>query len=201
MNKKVVLIALVLILLLAGGYFIMKGRSKTPSTLGTSQEESASTSLKDLISKGIAQSCTYSTEGTSGKIYVNDGKVRGDFETTSEGNTTKSHMIIDGSSSYIWSDGSTDGIKMTFDASATPSGSATTSPAGSFDAAANMNYKCGVWIADASMFTLPAGVKFMSFGTDTGVAPGTGSGSSQCSYCDSLTGDSKAQCLTALKCN
>ena len=109
-------------------------------------------------------------------------------------------MIIDGNTSYIWSDDSKSGIKMTFDASATPSGSAATSPAGSFDATANMNYKCGVWVADSSMFTLPVGVQFMTFGTETGVTPGTGTGASQCSYCDSLTGDSKTQCLTALKC-
>jgi hypothetical protein len=200
-DKKVILIVVVLILLLVGGYFIMKGKSKAPSTTGTSQEESSPSSLKDLISKGIAQSCTYSNEGSSGKFYVSGSKVRGDFETTVEGNVTKSHMIIDGNTSYIWSDGQKSGIKMTFDSSATPSGSAATSPAGSFDTAANMNYKCSVWVVDSSVFTLPVGVTFMTFGTPTGVSPETGSNSSQCSYCESLTGDSKTQCLTALKCN
>jgi hypothetical protein len=201
MNKKVMIVAVVLILLLVGGYFIMKGRSKTLSTTGTSQEESSPASLKDLISKGIAQSCTYSNEGSTGKFYVSGAKVRGDFETTVEGNVTKSHMIIDGNTSYIWSDGSKSGIKMTFDASATPSESATNSPAGSFDAAANMNYKCSAWVVDASTFDLPAGVQFMSFGTPPATSSESGSTSSQCSYCDSLTGDSKTQCLTSLKCN
>ena len=201
MNKKAIIIAVVLVLLLVGGYFIMKGRSKTPLTTGTSQEESSPASLKDLISKGIAQSCTYNNEGSNGKFYVSGDKVRGDFETTVDGNVTKSHMIIDGNTSYIWSDGEKSGIKMTFDASATPSGSTTTSPGGSFDTAANMNYKCSVWVVDSSVFTLPVGVQFMSFGTPSGVSPGTGSSSSQCSYCESLTGDSKAQCLSALKCS
>ena len=54
-DKKIILIVVVLILLLAGGYFIMKGKSKGPSVTGTPQEETASpSSLKDLISKGIA---------------------------------------------------------------------------------------------------------------------------------------------------
>jgi hypothetical protein len=109
-DKKIILIVVVLILLLVGGYFIMKGKSKDPSTAGTFQEESSPSSLKALISKGIAQSCTYSNEAGNGKIYISSGKVRGDFETTIEGNVTKSHMIVDGSTSYIWSDGSLEGI-------------------------------------------------------------------------------------------
>lgn len=202
MNKKAIIIAVVLILLLIGGYFLMKKRpAPSPVAQPTSQEKATSpSSLKDLISKGIAQSCTFSNEGSTGTVYVSGGKVRGDFDTTVDGKVTKSHMIVDGNTSYIWSDGQTTGVKMTFDASATPSATGTTSTAGSFDASANMNYKCGVWLADSSMFVLPVGVQFMSFGTPTGASPAAGSNSSQCSYCDSLTGDSKAQCLTALKC-
>lgn len=195
MNKKVVTAGVVVVLLLIiAGFLVMKGRTNPAVTpTKTSEQNTSPTSLKDLISKGIAQSCTYSNESSTGQIYVSGGKVRGDFDTTIEGKVTKSHMIVDGSNSYIWSDGSKDGIKMTFDVAATPAANATSSPVGGFDTAANMNYKCGVWVADPSMFTLPAGVTFMSFGkTDT---------SSQCSYCDSLTGDSKSQCLTALKCN
>lgn len=207
MNKKVVITGVVVVLLLIAGFLVMKGRSNPVVTPTTTQEQNTSpTSLKDLISKGIAQSCTYSNESSTGTIYVSGGKVRGDFDTTIEGKVTKSHMIVDGSNSYIWSDGSKDGIKMTFDASATPAANATSSPVGGFDSAANMNYKCGVWSADPSVFTLPAGVTFMSFGNIPGSSPaagkpGTTDTSSQCSYCDSLTGDSKSQCLTALKCN
>lgn len=195
------LIALVLVILLVGGYFVVKGKSKG-LVIAPSQEESTSpSSLKDLISKGIAQSCTYTNEGGTGKIYVSGGKVRGDFETKMEEKVTKSHMIVDGSTSYLWGDGGQEGFKMTFDTSNTASGDAETSLSGAFDASANMNYKCSIWVVDSSMFAVPTTVKFTSFGTETGVVPGSGSGSSQCSYCDSLTGDSKTQCLTSLKCN
>ncbi|MCX6704265.1 MAG: hypothetical protein NTZ07_02355 [Candidatus Woesebacteria bacterium] len=201
MKKKIILIAGVLILLLIGGFFMMKKGPKTVVAPEATQEQAASpSSLKDLISKGIAQSCTFSNEGSTGTVYVSGGKVRGDFDTTVDGKVTKSHMIVDANTSYIWSDGQASGIKMTFDASATPSAEGATSPGG-FDASANMNYKCGVWVTDSSMFTLPTGVKFMTFAaTVPGASPASGSSSSQCSYCDSLSGDSKTQCLTALKC-
>lgn len=162
-----------------------------------SQEQSPSpSSLKDLISRGIAQSCTFSNDSTSGTVYVSSGKVREDFTATTDGKETKSHIIVDGNTSYMWTEGSKTGFKMTFDVNATPSAKTSTSQNGSFDASANINYKCGVWIVDSSLFALPTGVQFTSFGS----TPATGSNSSQCSYCDSLSGDSKTQCLSALKC-
>lgn len=194
MNKKTTVIAIVLILLLIGGYFIVKGRSNSSVTPVATQEQSAS-SLKDLISKGLAQSCTFSSGGSSGTVYVSGGKVRTDYDTTVDGKVTTSHMIVDGNTSYIWTEGQATGFKMTFEASGTPSAETTNAPAaGGFDSSANMNYKCKTWAVDASQFALPAGVQFTSFGGSTS-GP-----ASQCSYCDSLTGDSKTQCLTSLKC-
>lgn len=202
MNKKVILIVVVLILFLIGGYFFLTKKPALVVAPGTTQEPDTSpSSLKELISKGIAQSCTYSNEVSSGTVYVSGEKVRGDFNTTIDGKITKSHMIVEGNTSYLWSDGQASGIKMTFDASATPSAEGATTPVG-FDAGANMNYKCGAWIVDSSVFTLPTDVKFMTFETTApGASPVAGSNPSQCSYCDSLTGDSKTQCLTSLKCN
>jgi hypothetical protein len=200
-NKKVILIGVLVLMLLVSGYFFMKKGPTKVTTQETKEVQTGPTSLKDLISKGIAQTCTYSNEVGGGKIYVSGGKVRGDFETKVEDKVTKSHMIVDGSTSYIWSDGSLTGIKMTFDASETASKDAETSPVGGFDASSDMNYKCGVWVVDSSMFAVPTTIKFTSFGSETGIAPGSDSGSSQCSYCESLTGDSKTQCLTSLKCN
>ena len=106
---------------------------------------------------------------------------------------------------YLWTDDRKVGMKISYDANATPAPSSAPSAgaSGSLDANASMNYKCGSWIADASMFTLPAGITFGTFNMPTQTAPKTGASgsSSQCSYCDSLTGDSKTKFLTALKCN
>lgn len=191
MVKKVVL-AVVLVLLLIGAYILIKGGSDSPQT----SQISTASSLKDLISKGIAQSCTFTSEGNKGTVYVSGEKVRNDFETTIDGRVTKSHMIVDGKTSYIWTDGQSTGFKMTFESSATPSTEVADVPeTGGFDSSANMDYKCKTWMVDNSQFALPPGVQFTSFGGSTS-GP-----ASQCSYCDSLTGDSKSQCLTSLKCN
>lgn len=200
MSKKVVAIVIILLLLLLGGYFYMTKGKRGGTGTGTETQSSASSSLKDLLTKGVAQSCTFSNEGSAGTVYVAGGKMRGDFDSVTEGKTVKSHMIVDGNTSYIWMDGEKTGFKMSFDPSAQTTGSA--APAGGFDANASMNYKCGAWITDSSQFTPPSNVTFTSFDLPS-AAPAKAGGTqpSQCSYCSSLTGDDKAQCLSAFNCN
>ena len=205
MNKKVIIVVAVLILLLVGGYFFMARRPALVVTPGNTQEQATTpSSLRDLIAKGTSQSCTYSTDKSQGTIYLSGGKIRGDFNITAgeaNGQTTISHMIIMNNTNYLWTEGGKTGIKMSFDQNATPAPVTANTPTNTFDANALNNYKCSAWVADESLFTLPAGVQFMTFAAPAaGASPSTGSNSSQCSYCDSLTGDSKTQCLTALNC-
>jgi hypothetical protein len=212
MNKKVLVIVAVLLLLLLGGWYFMSGkkRATTPATETSGgngnqqQTTSAVGTLKDILGKGVAQSCTYSNAGSTGAVYTSGGKVRGDFDVTVNSVATKSHMIVMDSTSYMWTDGQKTGFKMSFDPNATPATGSTAAkaPSGAVDPSANMNYNCGPWVVDATMFNLPTGVTFQSFNVPTqqGTSGGSSS-SSQCSYCDSLTGDSKTQCRAALKCN
>lgn len=208
MNKKVIIIAAFLILLLIGGYFLMKkgpASISTPAVTATQEQPTAASSLRDLIAKGISQSCTYSTDNSQGTIYMSGGKIRGDFnitDTQTPGKTIASHMIIMNNTNYLWTEGSKNGIKMSFDQNATPAPVTANTPTNTFDANALNNYKCSAWVADDSLFVLPTGVQFMTFAAPVpGASPATGSASSQCSYCDNLTGDNKTQCLAALKCN
>lgn len=212
-NKKLIIIAVAILAVLGGGYYFYSSQKGGTGASGT---QSAVSSLKDLIAKNIPQTCTFSdNQGgveNSGTMYMAGGKVRGDFESkTTDGKTAKSHMIEDGNTSYIWSDDSNMGFKSTFDSKATSAPGVkdlgTPSETGSFDASAGMNYKCSAWSPDASKFALPKGVTFQSFGVPsipdkTSTEPGAAapSNSSQCSYCDSLTGDSLAQCKAALNC-
>jgi len=205
MNKKMVIVAIVLLLLLLGGWYLMKSKkavsSVTSVTSGTPNEQK---SLKDLLSSGIAQKCTYS----GGTTYISSGKVRGDFSTTISDKTTASHMISDGKTSYIWTDGEKNGFKMTLGESPTP-GTTSQTPGNSAASGTDLNqkadYKCSNWTVDESYFTPPGTVTFtdLSQMTNPSGAPtsGTGGTSSQCSYCNTLSGDDKTQCLTALKCN
>jgi hypothetical protein len=196
-KKKSILVIVAILIVVAAAYFFIVRRPVNPTSplpSGKTEESTGPSSLKDLISKGIAQSCTFKNEMGSGKIYISGNKIRGDFETAVEGKTQKSHMIVDDKTSYSWGDGDLTGIKMTFDTSATSKESA--AGGGLINSNVSMDYKCSTWITDSSLFALPGSVKFTSFDVPTA----TGSTSSQCSYCDSLTGDDKIQCLSALKC-
>lgn len=205
MNKKVLMIIVVVLLLLAGGWYFMSTRKTNSTTIpgivGGNQESSAK-NLKDLLLKNIPQTCTYGDETSSGTIYVSGGKMRGDIDTTVENVTTKTHMLLVDNTSYIWSDGSKAGFKMSYDPNATPvATNKSIASKDTFDANADMNYKCKAWIVDSGKFALPTGVTFSDFSVTSGETPTQGGSSSQCAYCDALTGDDKTQCLTAMKCN
>jgi hypothetical protein len=219
MNKKIVTIVVVLLVLAVGAYGAYRvvkhfKRPASPAPVTQTENpvttETAAQSLRDLIAQGVSQSCTYSTDKSQGTLYLSDGKIRGNFNMTivgSDNQTTRitSHMIIMDSTNYLWTDAAKTGIKMVFDQNATPAPAAAPTPSSDFDANAKLNFKCSSWIADPSLFVLPTDVKFMSLGSavtvPAGSSPAAGSNSSNCSYCDSLSGDSKIQCLTALKCN
>lgn len=220
MNKKTlpVIIGVVLLLLVGGWYFYTKGglltQKKTVSNSDTpnnDQQVESSTNLKDLLTKGVSQTCTYSSDGGSGKIYVAGGVMRGDFETKVDTKMMKSHVIVKDNTSYVWTDDSKTGFKMAFDPNSVDTSVKNDTPTQNqaADLSANYDYKCSVWIKDASQFAPPTDVTFSSFEIPTTsgqTAPGASGAagsdnSSQCSYCNALSGDDKTQCLTALKCN
>ena len=176
MNKKL-LIAVAVVLLLGGGYYFVKGQkggtSLRPGSAGQAGETSSGLkSLKELIAAGIAQKCAFSTTDesgvTEGTTYVAGGKMRGDFTNTYSGKTTKSHMIADGNTNYIWTDGEKTGFKTTFEQTEeaetgdAPVSQEATSQGGA-DLNAKVDYKCSAWITDSSQFTPPSNVSFTDF--------------------------------------
>ncbi|OGM27720.1 hypothetical protein A2962_02580 [Candidatus Woesebacteria bacterium RIFCSPLOWO2_01_FULL_39_61] len=215
MNKKVLItIIIIALLLIGGGVYVMStsNNSKTVpvTTTGTDinniQEPSqvSQRSLKDLLAAGISQKCTFKDvsndveiEGTS---YIANGKVRGDFSTTAEGKTSVGHSIFDGKASYVWMDGSSTGLKMEIDTSATSTTEASTQQG--LDLNKTIDYNCDAWLQEESVFNPPSDVTFTSFVVPTSSAGDSTQGNQNlCSPCNSLTGEQKTQCLTALKCN
>lgn len=210
MNKKYLIIGILVLILLLGGYFLFGKPGNKSGSSSQSQTSGAPKSLKDLLTAGIAQKCTFSMDqdsaGQSGTTYIASGKLRGDFSSQSEGKTIVTHMIVTGNTSYVWQEGEKEGFKSSFDTtgsvSATGSGSDSTTAALDFNKQGD--YKCSAWVVDESMFTPPADVKFADFSQlmkpATSANPTQEGGSSQCSVCDSLSGDDKIQCRTALSC-
>lgn len=216
MNKKLLVPIVVLILLLLGivGWYFASNK-KTPNTAGnitdsvlTEDEQSgdSKSSIKDLFAKGESQTCTFNVSDESytseGIVYVSNGKMRGDFNMTNKGNVQMSHMIVADNTSYIWMDGQHQGYKMAF-GEETKTETENQNNTNSVDVDAKVDYKCKPGVSGQSYFELPADVKFESFETmmKSGLPTGTQGTSSQCSACDPLSGDTKTQCLTMLKCN
>lgn len=191
MKKNYVVIAVVLLLLVSGGVYFMKGKSSNKVTTPADQNVSDNSpkSLRDLLGLGKSQKCTFD----KGTVYLSSGKVRGDFEG--------SHMIVDGNTNYIWMDNQKEGFKTIFDLNATTSTSASPDTKTNFDYNQKSDYKCESWTSDSTMFVVPTTITFQDMSKLTApVKPDSSGNSAQCGYCNTLSGDDKTQCLKALSC-
>lgn len=183
--------------------------STSPTSSGSESGESMMQgSLKSLIGVGKNQTCdiTYTDGKGSGKIYVNDKKFRGDFDTMVDGKAYMSHMISDGTYAYTWTDDTKQGTKFSVEAmekvSASPTSAQTQQGA---DLDANVDMKCSGWGVDNSKFIPPSDVTFtdMSAIMEKMTTPASsGAPQMNSSYCDSITDASaKAACISAISDN
>ncbi|OHA19913.1 MAG: hypothetical protein A2836_00115 [Candidatus Taylorbacteria bacterium RIFCSPHIGHO2_01_FULL_45_63] len=170
MNKTVIayLVVLVVIILAIFGWNIMKGGNDS-----LENEATSATSLKDLVNSGKPQTCTFTeksgTSENSGVVYVDDGKIRSDFNVTTTdvpgGQSFESHMISDGKDSYVWTSLTTQGFKSPIAGVETSSGSGASSRSQAVDYNQALDYKCQNWTPDQSKFELPAGITFVDLNT------------------------------------
>lgn len=191
-----------------GGYMAWNSRTQvneeqnTTPTPVPNTETSAQKKFRDLLTLGSTQKCTFSSEDPkfSGTVYMNAGKVRGDYTLEAEGATLQSHMIVENNTTlYMWQEGQKTGLKMTFDATAESNSASETTPAGQDTLDNPVSYECSPWTADASLFVPPSTVSFSSMGDI--VLPQNGNAPDTCSACDALEGNDKTKCLQVLKCN
>lgn len=210
MNNKVVIAIIAVIVIIAAAFLLTREKdntevaSNTEATAQAETESGVSTgSIKSLIEAGRTQTCTFkSTEqnvSSEGTMYVSGGKMRGDFNSEVSGVKNSSHMLYDGTTSYVWVDGQNTGFKMSLDANA----QSNTSTQG-VDPNKNYEYKCSKWSTDNSKFELPSGVTFSelpSMQTNTDAAAGASANTKalQQSICNNLSEPQKTQCLNAIK--
>ncbi len=186
MNKNSLIIGVVVLVLLALGAWFMANRrageegqlygSDTEMPGDSTGEEAAgtSTSLKTLLAAGTAQQCSFQDTAvgmnSEGVIYVAGGKVRGNFMSTVDGQPVGTHMIVDGKTSYVWTDASAMGFKTTLPEGTTQPSTAASNQTSALDVNKTLNYSCQPWTADNSVFTLPSGVQFNDLSTLMGGA-------------------------------
>jgi hypothetical protein len=115
-----------------------------------------------LLALGGSQTChvniTNPQAPSTGTVYVSNGEVRSDVETTVNGKTVTAHVIKTSDTLYTWTDMAPQGVKLSLSAATSANSSGSSS---GFDANAQVQYSCVPWVADSSKFTVPANVSFM----------------------------------------
>lgn len=162
MNKKILywIGGLIVIVLLVAWMFAGKS-TKAPNEVAA---KVAKQTAHDLITSGVTQTCTFSIAATAtsssltGTVYMESGKMRGDFVKTDLTNkVTNAHMIIIDGVDYLWSDSLSNGVKMD---ETLAFNSTTLSEKVGIDMNQPTMYSCTSQIPDQSQFTLPTNIKF-----------------------------------------
>ncbi|OGM28907.1 hypothetical protein A2801_03025 [Candidatus Woesebacteria bacterium RIFCSPHIGHO2_01_FULL_41_10] len=221
MNKPAIIavtLGLVLALLAAGAFVVLRKQNTPATTTGSMMQDQATTmnsndegtrgSLKDLMSLAQNQECSFvdSESKSEGTVFVAQGNMRGDFEVTSETGTLVSHVIVKNDEMYLWMDDAEDGFKTTLSAvedAAEEISESSPTYSNSVDLNQDVDYSCKPWAGDNSKFVLPSNVTFEDFAAMMEEVSGSMQGelNVSCEACDNLpAGDAQTQCKTALGC-
>lgn len=214
MNNKMlwIVIAIVVVIILGGGAYWFMSKQPQPSVSNSTEaSDDAPQSLKDLMATNRPMKCEFSNNNDVGIVYVANGKVRGDFTTSANGQTMQAHMITDSETSYTWIEGMKTGYKISISAAGQEATTNTNVAQEQFNTDQKLDYRCDGWSADASIFILPSDVEFNdlsammpttgSVNVNTNAQGSAGAGAPNCSICDSIPSESRSECLTALGCN
>ncbi len=209
MNNKAVIGIIAVVVILGAIFFATRGNKSDVASNGATAESATganmeNTSIKSLIDAGGSRKCTFKTTEagaeSSGTVYASDGKMRGDFTSMIEGKETMSHMIYDGTTSYIWMDGQASGFKMTLDKS-----DVAAEQNQSVDVNKNYEFDCNSWSKDNSKFEVPSNIQFSDFSGLAGAAAnmnvntGADTKALQQAACANLPEPAKTQCLAAVQ--
>lgn len=159
-----------ILLLLPLAFILSACGATTTSTNSPSSSPVAKKTLKDLISLGIAQKCTYTSvvgaDTTSGEMLINGKKFKQTIKITNAQGTTNMSSVSDGQFIYSWSDKDPNsGFKMKLDVTATSdvTPQAGSSAGKSIDLAQPYDYNCVPATVSDTDFTPPSNVKFTDF--------------------------------------
>lgn len=216
MNNKIIAGIIVVLIILAGAFFLMRSKdgdvaSNTQKTDSQTQMQSEKASIKSLLASGSSRKCTYSVDQdgykSEGTIYVANNKMRGDFTAQIDGKETMSHMINDSATSYMWTDGVAQGMKFAVSEEDIKSAQDSAAKTGAVDLNQNYDFSCDSWVVDTSKFELPSNVQFSelpkipSFNPETAGSPESSldTKEAQQAICNSLTGAAKDACLKGLE--
>jgi hypothetical protein len=123
------------------------------------------TTLKNLLSAGGSQKCTFADKNeiaeSSGIVYVASGMLRGNFTSITAGKTVQSAMIIRDNTSYVWTDQTSQGFKMSLAEIEAQSAKAGKTDNQQMDINKELSYSCETWAEDANTFSIPTNIQFL----------------------------------------
>ena len=174
--KAVLGILAAIVVVGGGGWYLMNSKSGNDAMpMGASEEGAKGAgTFADLMMRAGSWKCTVTTTieeaPSTGVVYVADGKVRADFvakPAAMGGAEVSSSMIQADGFVYTWSDAMPQGMKMKVPTATDPA----VSEMAPYDYTQKVDYDCGPWMADASVFAPPSDITFMELG-ENGVPSG-----------------------------
>lgn len=157
--------------------------------------------FRNFLSFTVPQKCTFSSTDSgsefSGMVFLNNGKIRADMSVPASGSSVISHMLVEKPYSYIWLEGSVQGIVIEFENQTQTQ----IRQDGTVDPNLIVNYLCQPWTVDDTLLSRPEKMKFINL-TNLILPTTLPSGNTQtCAACNDLADDqAKNVCLVRLKC-
>jgi hypothetical protein len=157
-----------------GGYTLLKNNKDTAPVVESQQqvvkEESTTQptgkkmAFAQFVEQGGAYECTVTQYvgdiDTTGTVFINKGKIRGEFTTQVNGMNVTSSMLVRDGFTYAWSSmAPKNGVKIAVQAGASDT-QAGTSGSYSWNAEQIGDYDCKSWSPDEATFAIPTSVTF-----------------------------------------
>ena len=166
--------AIIVILIALGVWFGIRPGAPVSDTVPEGQEQVIETKTEQTPTRGALSSlfgmtgsfkCTVTSDApnsfATGVVYVKDGNVRGEFDTTSQGGAMKAMMIKTGDDVYTWSSAMPMGVKAKAASLEGGKSGAPTQESQIFDAGVAVDYSCEPTTVDAALFVPPTDIQFM----------------------------------------
>lgn len=166
--KKILPIVVVVLLLIAVGYFL-KGTKKPGTPLLKKPEGNVFTSIQDALSKSLSLKCVYKDEqGVQTTTYIKGGAVRVLMEGIKD-KAQPSTIILKDKKMYMWNDISKTGFTYTITEPVITPGAATVDNKDASVLAGIEKYKdsCKTEVVADSFFVPPTDVKFQDMSAFT----------------------------------
>ncbi len=169
---KLLIGAIVVVLIALGAWFGTRPSTPVVDTVLEAQVQATETeevptrgALSSLFGMTGSFKCTVTSYApnsfSSGVVYVQDGNVRGEFDTTSQGGAMKAMMIKTGEHVYTWSSAMPMGVKAKATSLEGGNGGTPTQDSQMFDAGVAVDYSCEPATVDAALFVPPTDIQFM----------------------------------------